>query len=62
MLPVGSKAFLYQTRGDAVLATPDLPVTVSRPKHGVLEVQFSDNTAGSTLELPLFYYLGYRRD
>lgn len=59
-LPVGSKAFLYQTRGDAVLATPDLPVTVSRPKHGVLEVQFSDNTAGSTLELPLFYYLGYQ--
>ncbi|HQL87111.1 MAG: hypothetical protein GX574_11280 [Lentisphaerae bacterium] len=59
-LPVGSEPFLYQTRGDVVLATPDLPVTVNRSKYGVLEVQFSDNTAGATLELPLFYYRGYQ--
>ena len=59
-LPVGSDPSLYQTRGDAVVATPDLPVKASRPKYGVLEVQFRDNTAGAKLELPLLYYRGYQ--
>jgi hypothetical protein len=59
-LPVGSDPFLFQARGDAVLATPALAVEVRRPRHGVLEVPFRGNASGATLELPLFYYRGYQ--
>lgn len=59
-LPTGSEPFIAKTRGNAVLATPAITAELTRPRHGVVQVQFSGNETGAALEMPLFHYLGYR--